>query len=340
MTTGAALESDVLHDEDAHSVQTMVGTVRALHLIRLARTDNSLITLHSSSSPALCAGGVLHLSFTIRLLPVQARCPRFGHTACTVRRERHGSAVALPALQFVHKRTLSSLKVFHTRQSDERNMTGIRCCSARLNVVHVSRSGYRRFALSSRENLSRTALYLQIFDILVERISSGEWRPGRSLPNEFDLAREFGVSAGTIRKALDKLEADRVIKRQHGKGSFVLDQNSEELAFRFSKIVDHNGKRAGDSQSTLLAQEIGEATPVERQCLALKGGGEIVRTRRLRHHHGRATRYETTCLAMSRLGITTLQQVGDYLIVPFAQQQGVHLARASEKLTVSKRLMR
>ena len=188
--------------------------------------------------------------------------------------------------------------------------------------------------MSSRENLSRTSLYLQIFDILIERISSGGWRPGRLLPNEFDLAREFGVSAGTIRKALDKLEADRVIKRQHGKGSFVLDQNSEELAFRFSKIVDQNGKRAGDSQSTLLAQEIGEATPVERQCLALKGGGEIVRTRRLRRHHGRATRYETTCLAMSRLGITTLQQVGDYLIVPLAQQQGVHLARASEKLTV------
>lgn len=188
--------------------------------------------------------------------------------------------------------------------------------------------------MSSRASLSRSALYLQIFDILVERIYSTAWGPGQSLPNEVELAREFNVSVGTIRKALDKLEADRVITRQHGKGSFVLDQNSEELAFRFSKIVDQNGQRVGDSQNTLLAQEIGQATPVERQCLALKGGNEIVRTRRLRHHHGRTTRYETTCLAMARLGITSLQQVGDYLIVPLAKQQGLHLARASEKLTI------
>ena len=189
--------------------------------------------------------------------------------------------------------------------------------------------------MSSRENLSRSALYLQIFDILVERISKGVWRPGRALPNEIELAREFSVSVGTIRKALDKLEADRVISRLQGKGSFVLDHNSEELTFRFSKIVDENGSRVGEGPTTMLSQKIALAKPDERRCLALRDHDEIVRTRRLRHQVGRPWRYETSCLAMARLGITSLEEVGDYLIVPLAQKRGVHLARASEKLTVA-----
>ena len=32
------------------------------------------------------------------------------------------------------------------------------------------------------------------------------WKPGAVLPSEQDLAREFGVSSGTMRKALDQLE--------------------------------------------------------------------------------------------------------------------------------------
>ena len=40
-------------------------------------------------------------------------------------------------------------------------------------------------------------LYLQLRDTLAERIASGEWKPGRGVPSEVDLAREFGVSQGS-----------------------------------------------------------------------------------------------------------------------------------------------
>jgi GntR family transcriptional regulator len=50
------------------------------------------------------------------------------------------------------------------------------------------------------------ALYLQVRDALSQRIASGEWMPGFALPNEGDLAREVGVSSGTMRKALELME--------------------------------------------------------------------------------------------------------------------------------------
>ena len=140
--------------------------------------------------------------------------------------------------------------------------------------------------MSSRANLTRSVLYLQIFDNLAERITAGEWQLGRPIPNEIDLAREFGVSGGTMRKALDKLEADRMIERRQGRGTFVLDHRAENLAFRFSRVVDKAGHRVGDRQATLLSQEIDVATSAERETLKLDAGEQVVRTRRLRMHNG------------------------------------------------------
>ena len=56
-------------------------------------------------------------------------------------------------------------------------------------------------------------LYLQLRDALVERIARGQWKPGAAVPNEQDLAREFGVSPGTMRKALDLMESMRASSR-------------------------------------------------------------------------------------------------------------------------------
>jgi GntR family transcriptional regulator len=47
---------------------------------------------------------------------------------------------------------------------------------------------------------SNRPLYLQLRDTLAQRIANGEWKPTAAIPNESDLAREFGVGAGTMRK--------------------------------------------------------------------------------------------------------------------------------------------
>ena len=72
----------------------------------------------------------------------------------------------------------------------------------------------------SADRFTTRPLYLQLRDALAERISSGNWRPGAIIPSESDLAREFGVSPGTMRKALDLLESERVLIRRQGRGTF------------------------------------------------------------------------------------------------------------------------
>ena len=52
-------------------------------------------------------------------------------------------------------------------------------------------------------------------------IKAGELRAGEQLPPILAMARDFRVAAATVREALIKLEANRVIEIRHGSGVFV-----------------------------------------------------------------------------------------------------------------------
>jgi DNA-binding FadR family transcriptional regulator len=56
---------------------------------------------------------------------------------------------------------------------------------------------------------------------LRQRIDSGEWSDTRRLPNERELAAEYGVARNTLRSAIDKVAADGTVLRQVGRGTFL-----------------------------------------------------------------------------------------------------------------------
>ena len=68
---------------------------------------------------------------------------------------------------------------------------------------------------------SHTPYYLQLKDLLQQRIGQGEWRPGDLIPSEADLCKSFGVSRTVVRQALQDLTYQGLIVRQKGKGTFV-----------------------------------------------------------------------------------------------------------------------
>lgn len=57
----------------------------------------------------------------------------------------------------------------------------------------------------------------QVIDLLRQRVQSGEWQPGESLPAEKDLAHEYAVGIDTLRDALAALRAEGLI-RAGGRG--------------------------------------------------------------------------------------------------------------------------
>ncbi|GLZ10257.1 hypothetical protein Acsp04_04920 [Actinomadura sp. NBRC 104425] len=74
------------------------------------------------------------------------------------------------------------------------------------------------------------APYLQLADILRERIAKGEIAPGKRLPSLMDMEREFGLNQKTIRKSLAVLKDEGLIESSPGRGMFVKAQPDDDRA--------------------------------------------------------------------------------------------------------------
>jgi GntR family transcriptional regulator len=79
---------------------------------------------------------------------------------------------------------------------------------------------------------SRTPIYLQIAKLLRQRIEQGEWKMGDQLPTLEALMSTYGVARSTLREALAQLEADGLIRRGRGTGTFVTKDLSSQRWFK------------------------------------------------------------------------------------------------------------
>ncbi|MCG3041391.1 GntR family transcriptional regulator [Streptomyces sp. S1A] len=66
-----------------------------------------------------------------------------------------------------------------------------------------------------------TAIHAQISEHIRLRIAGGEWPPHYRLKSEPELAQEFGVSRGTVRRALATLIEEGLLRQVRGRGTFV-----------------------------------------------------------------------------------------------------------------------
>jgi GntR family transcriptional regulator, transcriptional repressor for pyruvate dehydrogenase complex len=77
---------------------------------------------------------------------------------------------------------------------------------------------YRR---PGRGKLARKSLVGVVADELLDRIISGEFPPGTSVPGELELSARHEVSRMTVREAMKTLEAQRILSVERGRGTFV-----------------------------------------------------------------------------------------------------------------------
>lgn len=68
---------------------------------------------------------------------------------------------------------------------------------------------------------SMTPIYEQIADQIRLQISSGQLAAGSLLPSVRACARDYHISALTVKKAYDLLESEGFVTTVHGKGTYV-----------------------------------------------------------------------------------------------------------------------
>ncbi len=107
------------------------------------------------------------------------------------------------------------------------------------------------------DDQARGPSYRQLAQILAQHIVSRQWPAGSRIPQERQLVEQYRLSRFTVRNALNVLEAQGLIQRVRGKGTFVTGGTS--------------GKRWFSTASTIQFVYVG-ATPTAPQPAGYYGG--------------------------------------------------------------------
>ena len=68
---------------------------------------------------------------------------------------------------------------------------------------------------------SEKSVYLQLIDVIKQKIMSGEYRPGQRLPSVRELAADAAVNPNTMQRALTELEREGLLYTLRTSGRFV-----------------------------------------------------------------------------------------------------------------------
>lgn len=81
--------------------------------------------------------------------------------------------------------------------------------------------------------------YRNVARQLFEKIRGGNFSPGDALPSEQKLADRYGVSRITVRRAIEVLEEEGQVERQHGRGTFVRETIQKGTLLYVGRTHDH-----------------------------------------------------------------------------------------------------
>jgi GntR family transcriptional regulator len=94
-------------------------------------------------------------------------------------------------------------------------------------------------------------LYKTIKSELTRSLTGESVRRGMALPTEKELAQRYGVSVGTVRRALHELVSEKVVVRQQGRGTFLAPFDTSRMINSFWHIRRKDGEREAPIVRTL-----------------------------------------------------------------------------------------
>lgn len=182
--------------------------------------------------------------------------------------------------------------------------------------------------------MARLPLYKATETEMIRKITTGEWAVGLRLPNEFGLADEFGVSQGTMRRALITLEGMGLLERKPGRGTIV---SAPTPAQGGNAPTAPRGGVLRDATGAAVILQVHRARAdtrgVDASELALFGAARLATLSRVFHRDGvRAGRDE---VALPEALLPALDEDAAADLADLLDDAGLSFARIDETLTAT-----
>ena len=177
-------------------------------------------------------------------------------------------------------------------------------------------------------------LFRAVKRALVQAVEAGRFAPGAALPSEPRLAEGFGVSVGTLRRAVDDLVAEHILVRRQGRGTFVATHNSDRFLFQFFHVERADGLRQ-PPQVELLAFERGRLDDDAAAALGGRPGEPAYVVENLLRLQGRPVvldRLQLPAALFRGLTERRLRERPSTLYHLYQSEFGITVVRAQERL--------
>lgn len=177
--------------------------------------------------------------------------------------------------------------------------------------------------------------YEQVRWQLQQLLMRSQWTVDRPIPSEQELVNQYGVSIGTIRKAVECLVEDGLLVKIQGKGTFLKYPNFDSSLLRFFRLRDKQGAYVTPI-GEVKKMNIIDAIPDINQKLGLVETEQLIYIERVRKNAERVVLSEKIWLSSERfkaLSEIELNQF-DNLLYPFYYEKcGQFVVSAMEQLS-------
>jgi GntR family histidine utilization transcriptional repressor len=126
--------------------------------------------------------------------------------------------------------------------------------------------------------LAAAAPYARVKAHLKQGLANGRWPPGAQMPSEAELVAEFGVSRMTVNRALRELQADGLVLRTQGVGTFAAPLHKLSSTLTIRDLHEEIEARGHQHRAEVVIQRRERAGAALAGQLALKPGDEAFHT--------------------------------------------------------------
>jgi len=179
-------------------------------------------------------------------------------------------------------------------------------------------------------------LWHQVEQSIRAAIERGTWAPLARIPGEDQLTAMLGVSRITVRHALANLESAGVLRREHGRGTFVRAARLVASTRALTSFSEEMTTLGLDVSTRVLDVRRMPATERIAEALEIAEGTTVVRMRRLRFGSRQPIGIQTAHLRADRVPDLTAAELGDASLYRLLRERyGIQPAWAEEVYRVA-----
>jgi GntR family transcriptional regulator len=176
--------------------------------------------------------------------------------------------------------------------------------------------------------------YVQLADVLRQRIARNHWQAGHKLPSLDELVKEFDLARVTVRQAVHVLAREGLVSPQQGRGTFVTEVRPDNRKLRAVTTIGELAELYRDSKPQLLNLVESSSAPALADDEG-KPAEKYFYMRRVHSLDGLA--YCVISIYLDdRIFRRVPQRVRQELVIPLLMSlSGVKIAKARQTLTIS-----